>query len=251
MAQHYIRSAFMSGHYVIYLDLFESQEAWLYCAIFAAYTTLPNKPLHNKLSKSAKHLNSTVTHCITYVCHLTKQAHFFPCKSTITAEGVADMHVQHVFPLHRTPEKIISDCGLQFAAQMTKELYHLLDIEHAMLTSFHLQSNGQTEHTNQEIGKYLCMLCGKDQDNWAKLLPIAEFAYNSHVHSASKASPFELLYGYQPSWASPIGGRANIPSVEQRLAHLHKVQNKAKAALHMAKEAMVQSSKANRSRPTF
>jgi hypothetical protein len=65
MAQHYIRSAFMSGYYGIYLDLFESQEAWLYCVIFAAYTTLLNKLLHNKLSKSAKHLNSTVTHCMT------------------------------------------------------------------------------------------------------------------------------------------------------------------------------------------
>jgi hypothetical protein len=188
---------------------------------------------------------------ITYVCHLTKQAHFFLCQSTITAKGLADMHVQHVFPLHGTPEKIISDCSLQFTTQMTKELYRLLGIEHAMSTSFHPQSNGQTECTNQEIGKYLCMFCGKDQDNWAKLLPIAEFAYNSHVHLASKASPFKLLYGYQPSWASPIGGSANIPSVKQCLAQLHKAQNKAKAALRMAKEAMVQSSKANWSRPTF
>jgi hypothetical protein len=106
---------------------------------------------------------------------------------------------------------------------MTKELYCLLGIENAMSTSFHLQSNGQTECTNQENGKYLCMFCGKDQDNWAKLLPIVEFAYDSHMHLASKASPFELLYGYQPSWASPIGRHANIPSVEQRLVQLHKV----------------------------
>jgi hypothetical protein len=63
MAQYYIRSAFMSGYYGIYLDLFESQEAWLHRVIFATYTTLLNKLLHNKLSKSAKHLNSTVTHC--------------------------------------------------------------------------------------------------------------------------------------------------------------------------------------------
>jgi hypothetical protein len=188
---------------------------------------------------------------ITYVCHLTKQAHFFPCKSTITAKGLADMHVQHVFPLHGTPQKIILDCGPQFAARMTKELYCLLGIEHAMSTSFHPQSNSQTERTNQEIGKYLRMFCGKDQGDWAKLLPIVEFAYNSHVHSASKASPFELLYGYQPSWASPIGGRTNIPSVEQRLTQLHKARNEAKAALRMAKEAMVQSSKADRSRLTF
>jgi hypothetical protein len=69
---------------------------------------------------------------ITYVCHLTQQAHFFPCKLTITAKGLADMHVHCVFPLHGNLEKIILDCGLQFATQMTEELYRLLGIEHAM-----------------------------------------------------------------------------------------------------------------------
>jgi hypothetical protein len=78
---------------------------------------------------------------ITYVCYLSKQVHFFLCKSTITAEGLAEMHIQCVFPLHGTLEKFILDCSLQFATQMTKELYHLLGIEHAMLTSFHPQSN--------------------------------------------------------------------------------------------------------------
>jgi hypothetical protein len=98
---------------------------------------------------------------ITYVCHLTKQVHFFPCNSTITAKGLADMHVQHMFPLHGTPEKIILDCGPQFATQITKELYCLLGIKHAMSVSFHLQSNGQTECANQEIGKYLCTVSYK------------------------------------------------------------------------------------------
>jgi hypothetical protein len=52
---------------------------------------------------------------ITYVCHLTKQAHFFPCRSIITTKELADMYVQHMFLLHGTLEKIILDCGLQFA----------------------------------------------------------------------------------------------------------------------------------------
>jgi hypothetical protein len=95
---------------------------------------------------------------ITYVCHLTKQAHFFPCKSTITAKGLADMHVQHVFPLHRTPEKIILDRGPQFAAQMTKELYRLLGIEHAMSTSFqiyHQSSNVSCSFTKHKTKQKL------------------------------------------------------------------------------------------------
>jgi uncharacterized membrane protein len=54
----------MSGYYGMYVDLFESREACLCCVIFAVYSTLLNQLLHNKLSKSGKHLNSTVTHCM-------------------------------------------------------------------------------------------------------------------------------------------------------------------------------------------
>jgi hypothetical protein len=100
---------------------------------------------------------------ITYVDLLTKQAHFLLCNSTITAEGVADMHVKRIFPLHGTPEKFISDRGPQFAACTMLELYQQLGIEHAMSSVFHPQSNGQTEQMNQEIVKYLRMFCSKDQ----------------------------------------------------------------------------------------
>jgi transposase InsO family protein len=188
---------------------------------------------------------------ITYVDLLTKQAHFLPCNSTITAEGVADMHVKHIFPLHGTPEKFISDRRPQFAACMMSELYRQLGIKHAMSSAFHPQSNGQTEQTNQEIVKYLRMFCSKDQQGWAKLLPIAEFAYNLHVHLVTKSSPFEMLYGYQPTWNTPPSASAQMPSVSACLLELHKARDKAKAALRMSKEAMIRDSEADRSQPVF
>jgi hypothetical protein len=188
---------------------------------------------------------------ITYVDLLTKQAHFLPCNSTITAEGVANMHVKRIFLLHGTPEKFISDRGLQFAACMMSELYWQLGIKHAMSSAFHPQSNRQTERTNQEIVKYLCMFCSKDQQGWAKLLPIAEFAYNLHVHLVTKSSPFEMLYGYQPTWNTPPSASAQMPSVSACLSELHKAQDKAKAALRMSKEAMIWDSKADRSQLVF
>ena len=51
-----------------------------------------------------------------YVDHFSNQAHLCPCKSTITADRVADLHYKEVFRLHGMPKKVFSDHGPQFAA---------------------------------------------------------------------------------------------------------------------------------------
>jgi len=42
----------------------------------------------------------------------------------------------------------VSDRGLQFAVEMMKELNKMLGIETKLLTSFHLQIDGQIERMN-------------------------------------------------------------------------------------------------------
>jgi hypothetical protein len=39
----------------------------------------------------------------------TKAALFIPCNETITAEGVVELYLQHVFKQFGLPQKIISD----------------------------------------------------------------------------------------------------------------------------------------------
>jgi len=42
----------------------------------------------------------------------------------------------------------------------------------------------QTEHVNQELKQYLRIFVNERQDNWDEWLPMAEFAYNNHIHSS-------------------------------------------------------------------
>ena len=51
------------------------------------------------------------------------------------------------------------------------------------------------ERVNQELEKYLRLFVNERQDNWDKLLPLAEFQYNNHVHSTTQQTPFMLDTG--------------------------------------------------------
>jgi len=51
----------------------------------------------------------------------------------------------------------VSDRGLQFAAELIKELNRILGIETRLSTAFHPQMGGQTEQMNQELEQYLML----------------------------------------------------------------------------------------------
>ena len=64
--------------------------------------------------------------------------------------------------------------------------------------AFHLRTNGQTERMNAWIEQYLRPWTSQRQNNWAKLLPVAEFAHNSWKSDTMRKSPHKLLIGIKP-----------------------------------------------------
>jgi len=52
---------------------------------------------------------------------------------------------------------MISDRGPQFAAELTRELNKMLEIETKLSTAYHLETDGQIERINQELEQYLRM----------------------------------------------------------------------------------------------
>jgi len=129
---------------------------------------------------------------ITVVDSVSKRVHFIPTHTTVTAEGAARLFLHQVWKLHGLLKCVISDCGPQFVARFTKELYRLLGIKLASSTAWHPQTDGQTERVNQELDQYLWLFVNERQDDWYDLLPMAEFQHNNHVHSATQQPPFLL-----------------------------------------------------------
>ncbi|KAL7116077.1 hypothetical protein ACP275_04G220700 [Erythranthe tilingii] len=93
---------------------------------------------------------------------------------------------------------IISDRDPRFTGRLWTELFKLLGSELCFSTSFHPQTDGQTERVNALLECYLRHFVGANQKDWAKLLDVAQFSYNLQRSEATGRSPFELATGQQP-----------------------------------------------------
>jgi hypothetical protein len=62
-------------------------------------------------------------------------------------------------------------------------------------STYHPQTDGQTERVNQILEDILRACALKDKKSWDKCLPYAEFSYNNSYQESLKMSPFKVLYG--------------------------------------------------------
>jgi transposase InsO family protein len=131
-------------------------------------------------------------------------AHFIPCSSDITSEQTARLFADFVFKLHGLPASAISDRGPQFTSAFTRALCKILGIDQNLSTSFHPQTDGQTEHINAILEQYLRAYTNYQQDNWEELLTMAEFAYNNTVSSTTGLTPFFGNYGQHPKYEMTV-----------------------------------------------
>jgi hypothetical protein len=62
-------------------------------------------------------------------------------------------------------------------------------------SSYHRQTDGQTERVNQVVEDMLRACVIHFDKSWDKCLALAEFAYNNSYQASLKMAPFEALYG--------------------------------------------------------
>ena len=57
--------------------------------------------------------------------------------------------------------QMLTSLTMEFMAEFTRELYHLLYIKLHTSTAYHPQSDGQTKCVNQELEQYLWLFCNE------------------------------------------------------------------------------------------
>jgi hypothetical protein len=163
-----------------------------------------------------------------------------PCNETINADGTADLLTKTVFAIYEIPRKIISDRGPQFASRVMKAVLKAMGIKSALSTAYHPQTDGATEWANQEIEQFSRAYCNRTQNNWAQLLPYAAWTHNTRTHSATKRTPYKLLFRVTPVWPHQINNRIEIPAAEEIIKIMQESWKEAEAAIKLAQEATKQ-----------
>ncbi|KAF8704727.1 hypothetical protein RHS03_06030, partial [Rhizoctonia solani] len=167
----------------------------------------------------------------------SKFGHFIPTTKKVTAKGLADLFITHVWKLHGLPVKTVSDCRTTFTGKYLRALYQHPGINLAFSLAYHPKLDGQTERVNQFIEFYLRSYVAADHSDWAKWLPLAEYAYNNAKHATTRKTPFELVYGQNPVM-SPSTVLANVPEADLVANTLAQEWKEAESALRMTKECM-------------
>jgi len=155
---------------------------------------------------------------------VTKMGHFVACHGTMNPKDLADHFLRQIIRPHGLPSSIISDRGSLFTLDFWKRVTEALGISRNLSTAFHPQTDGQMERANATLEQYLRAYCNYQQDDWERLLPIAEFCYNNTQTGTTKIIPFFANYGYHLRFLPVLSTRNDeIPEVSEYVKALRKL----------------------------
>jgi hypothetical protein len=185
------------------------------------------------------------------VCHLTKMAHFVPCHKEITAEESAVLFIDNCYKLHGVPRVIVSDRDPKFVGKFWQSFMGKLNTKLNMSTARHPRTDGLTERVNQTMQTLLRCYCAESGFDWTSHLSMVEFYYNCSINEAASHSPFEVMYGYQPSTPAdrllPLVGAS--ADAADRLTLIADIREVVTQLLKLSKERIA--ARSTRSPPIF
>jgi hypothetical protein len=179
------------------------------------------------------------------VDRFSKALHLGALQAQFTAYKVAELFINMVCKIHGLPKSIVSDRDPVFVSKFWADLFKFSGTLLRMSSSYHPQTDGQTEVTNRTIEQYLRAFVHAKPNTWFRLLPWAEYHYNTSFNTASGLSPFQVMFGKPPpSIPTYVLGSSSVDACdlllsdrEAILALLRKNLTKAQATMKAAADA--------------
>ena len=170
------------------------------------------------------------------VDRLSKMCHLIPTVTNASAMDVASLFVNQIYRLHGLPKVIVSDRDPKFTSKFWQALHSILGTKLSLSSSYHPQSDGQTERLNRTMEEALRSFVNYQQDNWDSLLPLLEFAFNNSVQASTDLSPFYINYGFHPHVMSDliVPSTNNVPHADGFVERLKAISNSARDSIQRA-----------------
>ena len=128
-----------------------------------------------------------------------------------TAQSALDVLTKEVFCRYGIPERIHSDRGRHFTADMCQQLSKDLKIQWVYGGAYNPKSNTVESHhrvLNRLIGK----LTEGHPKKWIEAIPLALFIHRTSVNRSTGQPPYSILFGREPTTSLDLLFR--IPSEE-------------------------------------
>ncbi|GJV81520.1 hypothetical protein Tco_1517390 [Tanacetum coccineum] len=168
------------------------------------------------------------------VGRLTKSAHFLPMREDYKMKRLARLYLNEIVARHGMPISIIVDRDSRFTLRFWQSMQEALGTRLDMSTTYHPQTDGQSERTIQTLEDMLRACVLDFGGSWDVHLPLVEFSYNNSYHSSVRCAPFEALYGRKCRspimWAEVREGQLIGPElVQETTEKISQIKDRLKA----------------------
>ncbi|GKC44929.1 putative nucleotidyltransferase, ribonuclease H [Tanacetum coccineum] len=103
--------------------------------------------------------------------------------------------LRRLFARFGVPKALISDRGTHFCNSQLEKALQKYGVTHKLSTTYHPQTNRQTEVTNRAIKRILERSVGYNPKNWSEKLDDALWAFRTAYKTPTGCTPFRLVYG--------------------------------------------------------
>jgi len=108
---------------------------------------------------------------------------------------LTQLYIKEIVRLHGVPSSIVFDRDPRFTSRFWQTLQDTLGSKLTMSSTYHSQTDGQSERTIQSLEDLLQTCILDHLGAWDEILPLIEFTYNNSFHASIDMMPYEAFYG--------------------------------------------------------
>ena len=134
-------------------------------------------------------------HIIVLIDCFSRYVCLYPVKDA-TAKSAAKALLKF-FGHFGVPPQVLTDNGPMFVNELIEEFMKLIGTEHVLTMAYSKEENALVERVNKEVMRHMrnIIFDNRVKNHWSDYHPIVERIINSQVHSVTKVSPAQIIYG--------------------------------------------------------